>query len=124
MQSEKICLDTSALIELFRDNSEIKEKIEEYSEIYLTPINIIEFGKRKLPLEVIESILEKYLIIKIGYEESILALKIFKNLAKEGDLIEDNDILIAATCILNDIPLLTINKKHFERIKKFGLKLI
>lgn len=124
MQSEKICLDTSALIELFRDNSEIKEKIEGYSEIYLTPINIIEFGKRKLSLEIIEGILEKYLIIKIGYEESILALKIFKNLAKEGDLIEDNDILIAATCILNDVPLLTLNKKHFERLKKFGLKLL
>jgi predicted nucleic acid-binding protein len=40
---------------------------------------------------------------------------------KEGNLIEDADILMAATAIVEELVLITNNIKHFERIK--GLKI-
>lgn len=49
------------------------------------------------------------------------AVEIYVQLHK-GKQIEDNDIFIAATAIVNDCTLVTANIKHFERVE--GLKLI
>lgn len=40
------------------------------------------------------------------------------NLGDKGILIGDIDTFIAATCIVNDLTLVTNNKKHFSRIKE------
>ena len=50
------------------------------------------------------------------------AAEIYRQLKKENLLIEFRDIFIAATCLEFDFPILTLNKKHFQRIK--GLSLI
>lgn len=42
--------------------------------------------------------------------------KIRWELKKRGKVIEDLDILIAATCIVNNLTLVTSNKKHFGRV--------
>ena len=120
----KICLDTSTLIEAHKETSAIKEILENYEEVYITPIAIFEFGKRRLSIQLIREILESYLTLNLGYEDSILALKIFKDLIEKGNPIDDNDIIIGACCIINNIPLLTLNKKHFEKLKKFGLRVV
>lgn len=39
------------------------------------------------------------------------------NLKRRGEVIEDIDIFIAATCIVDNLILVTENKKHFSRIK-------
>lgn len=36
-------------------------------------------------------------------------------------MIEFRDIFIAATCIVNELPIATLNKKHFKHIE--GLKI-
>lgn len=41
-----------------------------------------------------------------------------KELKNKGSIIEDIDIFIAATCLVNDLTLITLNKKHFSRIKE------
>lgn len=46
--------------------------------------------------------------------------KIRADLKKRGELIDDMDILIAATCLVYGQTLVTKNPKHFERI--VGLK--
>jgi tRNA(fMet)-specific endonuclease VapC len=43
------------------------------------------------------------------------------NLRKRGDMIEDLDILIAAICVVNDLVLVTGNKKHFGRVRGFQI---
>jgi tRNA(fMet)-specific endonuclease VapC len=43
-------------------------------------------------------------------------------LRNEGQLIEDFDLMIAATCLYHDLDLLTNNRRHFERID--GLNII
>lgn len=42
-------------------------------------------------------------------------------LKKEGNVIEDIDIFIAATSIVHDAILVTKNKKHFSRIKNLEI---
>jgi predicted nucleic acid-binding protein len=43
-------------------------------------------------------------------------------LRKEGRLIGDFDLLIAATCLCHSLTLLTNNRRHFEMIE--GLQLL
>jgi predicted nucleic acid-binding protein len=51
-----------------------------------------------------------------------ISISVYVDLRKQGLVIEDADILIAAYCIKNDCILVTNNTKHFENIK--GLKII
>jgi len=39
-------------------------------------------------------------------------------LNRKGSPIEDNDLLVAASCLEYDIPLVTGNVKHFDRIRE------
>lgn len=43
--------------------------------------------------------------------------KIRAELKSEGKIIQDLDILIAATCIVHHLTLVTSNTKHFRRVK-------
>lgn len=45
-----------------------------------------------------------------------------KNLKQKGEIIEDIDLIIAATCVVYGLNLVTSNKKHFSRIK--GLNIV
>jgi tRNA(fMet)-specific endonuclease VapC len=38
------------------------------------------------------------------------------NLKKKGTLIEDIDLFLAATCVANDLAIVTFNKKHFSHV--------
>ena len=47
--------------------------------------------------------------------------KIAKKLKSDNRIIEFSDIFIAATAIANNMPLSTLNVKHFERIDDLEL---
>lgn len=44
-----------------------------------------------------------------------------RQLKKEGRAIEDVDILIASTCLVYNLILITLNAKHFSRIKELKI---
>jgi tRNA(fMet)-specific endonuclease VapC len=58
-------------------------------------------------------------LIKLPFdnEVAILAGTIYNKLRKANKMIEFRDIFIAATCIVNEQPLVTLNIKHFSRIE-------
>ena len=41
---------------------------------------------------------------------------------RRGELIEDADILIAASCLVEGIVLVTDNEEHFRRIEKLEIE--
>ena len=43
------------------------------------------------------------------------AIKVY--LEKKGKRLEDFDLLIAVTALVNNLTLVTYNKRHFERIE-------
>ena len=44
------------------------------------------------------------------------------DLIRQNQLIDIKDTFIAATCLIHNLPLLTVNMRHFDRID--GLELI
>jgi tRNA(fMet)-specific endonuclease VapC len=61
-------------------------------------------------------IVKSYKIIQL--DEMILdqAAMIYARLYRLGQLIDDADILIAATALVNDWRLITVNERHLRRI--------
>lgn len=61
-------------------------------------------------------------IIELNDKIIVCAADIYANLNKRGLLILDADILIAATALENNLPLVTNNENHFNRIN--GLQVL
>ncbi|QGA53784.1 PIN domain-containing protein [Sulfolobus sp. E5-1-F] len=123
MESKGVCLDTDVIIDYFKGNpTEIKG-------YFTTCINLYEFlrglafiGRNIEEFKVwIETNLKVVCIDNVSLK---VASKIYAELRKKGNLIQDPDLLIASICIANNLPLRTNNKKHFERLEEYGLKLI
>lgn len=57
-------------------------------------------------------------ILRIDFSDEIAkkASEIFINLRQTGQTIEFRDIFIAATALVHNLPLKTLNTKHFSRI--------
>jgi len=51
-----------------------------------------------------------------------VARDVFFQLKRDNKIIDTKDILIASTAIVNNLPLATYNRNHFERIR--GLRLV
>jgi len=105
-----ICLDTDVLIEFVKGKEGLNEEIEKFDDVYITLLSIFEFGKGRETIEQVRE-LNDFNILELDSSDLFKAVEIYKDLIKTGDLIEDNDIIIGAVCITNNIPLLTLNKK-------------
>jgi len=122
-----IVLDTDILIEIFDKNSalgeEILGKIEGY-EIATTSINLHEivYGFYKVKKELIRELME-FNILDYTRSDALLSAKLEVELEKIGKPAGRFDTMIAAVCINRDALLLTLNRTHFERFTKFGLRL-
>lgn len=57
------------------------------------------------------------IVLPFTYKISVKAAEIFHQLKAKNQLIEFRDIFIAATCMMHNLPIVTLNKKHFERIE-------
>jgi tRNA(fMet)-specific endonuclease VapC len=110
-------LDTGIIIEMIRE--------KKFSPGIISPITLIEV------LRGIED--KKRSKIRMLLEESfpLLALDsnvieaycvIYRSLKRDGALLPDADLLIAATAMANDLTLET-NDNHFHRLKQMGLKI-
>ena len=51
-----------------------------------------------------------------------MASEIYAKLKRSGNLVEDADILIAASCLVKDIVLVTDNEEHFRRIENLEVE--
>ena len=64
----------------------------------------------------IQALVKPIIILPVTDEIAIAAAKIYLQLRRKNKLIEFRDIFIAATCIVHELPIVTLNKKHFQRI--------
>ena len=124
------CLDTDILIEHFRGNEGIKERIESLTaddKLGLIWLTVYEFFKGifisgKLGEEkFLQELVETCFILEPSYEAAKIGGEIYAGLRKAGKLINDADILIASIVRTHDAVLVTNNEDHFSRIE--GLKI-
>ncbi|MBI2144305.1 type II toxin-antitoxin system VapC family toxin [Candidatus Woesearchaeota archaeon] len=120
----QICLDTSVCIELVKRNSTITGFIEEFFEAtaFLPSVTAFELLLRSRNLEDVKELIQKTKVLDFTKEAAEEASNIEKDLKSRGALIGREDIFIAATAMVNNCALATLNTKDFSRIK--GLKLV
>lgn len=123
-----LLLDSSILIELFRK----KDKEDtlfynlslKFDDLCISSITNYEIGigNRKSHTEYWESLSDNLRIIPFDKACSNNAVTIYMTLLKANKMIDLADILIGATAVTYNIPIATVNVKHFDRIK--GLEII
>ncbi|MCX6237776.1 MAG: type II toxin-antitoxin system VapC family toxin [Bacteroidia bacterium] len=120
-------LDTNVAIDLLNGNVEILLNCEKYTSLYL-PVTVcgellygaINSNSSKKNLIKYRGFISNCTILNINSAIAEKYASIRKGLKDKGTPIPENDIWIAATCIVYEIPLAT-SDKHFNNIE--GLKL-
>ncbi len=75
-------------------------------------------GQKRRDIEILTGELK---VLPFDEEASLEAAKIYHQLRLQGMMIEFRDIFIAATAIVNNQELKSLNRKHFERIENLTL---
>jgi len=60
-------------------------------------------------------------ILSLDDNSAKKASELYKLLSKKGEILDLRDLFIASICLNNNLKLLTLNRKHFERVP--GLEL-
>jgi len=122
-----IVADTDVIIDFFTDVppfAQFVSKIIQKGKLAITTVSVFELyagisgGKR---LKQIETFVKNVYVYPLNLIEAVIAAKIFTELKSKGNLIGNQDILIAGICIANSLPLLTRNTDHFSIIKDLRL---
>lgn len=125
---EKIIIaDTDVIIDFFSGidpaASEIEQLINQDS-LALTSITVFELyagiiGKKRI--KQIDDLITILPVFPLEAQHVRTAAEIYSELKKTGNLIGNQDILIAGICITHNIPIITRNTAHFSRISRLQL---
>ena len=128
--------DSNTVTYLLRDEGNVrqrfKEEISDAKNLYALPLIVVYEVKRWLlykPTKILKEFAKEFdnLFYHVRWDADMplsvwdKAVNIYILLRREGKLIADSDILIAAYCMVKDYTLVTHNTKDFIRIN--GLKL-
>ncbi len=125
-------LDTDVIILFFSNEPEIVRifnTIENKKGVSVISIAEIVEGlqtdKRKNRRDIFFTFLKKIEILPVTQKTSLVFAAIRYKLRKKGTLVDNMDLLIAATCLEHNATLVTRNVKHFSKIpdlKIYGYK--
>jgi tRNA(fMet)-specific endonuclease VapC len=123
-------IDTNIVSAFMRGNSQVIRKIEEYLEKHDTlTISIITYYEimrgikalsNKTKVKAFHEFMSACNIEELDFLIAEKAADIYDELRRTGKLVEDADILIAATAMKHGMVVVTDNTEHFKRIR--GLK--
>ena len=127
-----VLLDTDILIGLLRNNKEAVSKItkliDKHVILFTTSINTAElyFGahlseKSQENLKAVEKLIKTINIIPFELNHSKIYGEVRADLQKKGEMINELDIFIATIAMEKDLPIITRNTKHFDRIMKLTI---
>ncbi len=119
-------MDTNAVSAILKQNEKILNRTEkaerERKEIFISAITYYEIRRGLLAVnaarktEIFEAFCEDHGILEI--DKRLIpdkAAGIYADLKQQGEILEDSDILIAATALVRDLILVT-DDRHFKRI--------
>ena len=125
-------LDTSILLAFLRGEEDVVSKVEAYLEEFdMLSLSIItyygilrglKYIENEKKLRGFEELMDKSEIITLVREIIDRASEIYAELKRRGELIEDADILIAASCLVKGMVLVTDNEEHFRRIESLEME--
>ena len=128
MADKIILADTSILIDHFRktvkSNSRLVSLYDEGYEFCISVITEFEIysGAPDKQIEYWRELLKDIEVLNFDSKAAGQAVNIYNKLKLINKQVDTADLFIAATALSNNLPIATLNKKHFERID--GLTLI
>ncbi len=128
MEDKLILIDTSILIDYYRKTDKSNSVwISLFNKGYCFAISAISkyeiySGATSSQLLFWDKILESIKVISFDESTVNTAVSINTSLKKKRKQIDIADLFIAATAVNQNLPIATLNKKHFERIE--GLLLL
>lgn len=127
MEHRKVLIDTSIIIDHLRKRDKQKSmlfNIADRFDLFVSSITVFELfagatDERKK--KDVENIISTTEVISFSTDIAKGAGELYISLRKENRILEIRDIFIAATAVTFNLPIVTLNKDHFERIKKVEL---
>ena len=120
--------DTGIFIEHLRAKDKLSTtlyKIAENIDIYISAVTVYELymgATTKDKEKDVRNITENFTVLPFTDNVAQKAAELYHKLRLSNQMVEFRDIFIAATCIVHELPIVTLNKKHFKRID--GLKIL
>jgi predicted nucleic acid-binding protein len=121
-------IDTTIFVEHLRKKNKLNSelaKLPNNSILFVSSVTVFELltgatdSEKKFD---VEEVLSDVFIIEFDRSVAERAAKIYRNLKGKNLMIEFRDIFIAATALTHNLPIKTLNTKHFNRID--GLELL
>ncbi len=120
-------VDTTIFIEFLRATDRSKTTLASLSSdavLFVSAVTVFELfsgASDEAKYADVHKLLNEVLVLPVNAEVGEKSGEIFRQLRSSGQMIEATDILIAATALIYDIPVLTLNKRHFERVQGLAL---
>ena len=122
-----VIADTDVVIDFFSGTEPASTAISDLirrDKLALTSVTLFELyagiiGKKRLAQ--IDDLVSVIPVFSLDKKEAETAAMIYNELKQTGNLIGNQDILIAGICIARDLPLITRNTAHFSRISRLKL---
>ena len=127
---KRYLIESSIIVEYLRGNNKIIDFVDnldgELTSSYICMAELYEGVARLKEQNKIEVAMKQFFLGMseiYGIEETVAKQfgLIRAYLKKEGQVIEDIDILIGATCAAYNLSLVTLNQKHFSRIQNIQI---
>jgi predicted nucleic acid-binding protein len=122
MGSSGMVVDTNIFIEFLRAKDKTKTvlfQIPDDEQIYISSVTLYELlmgAYTTNKVNDIKILTEDIPVLPFNEDVASKAAEIYHQLRQKNKMIDFRDIFIAATCIVNNLPIKTINKKHYDRI--------
>jgi tRNA(fMet)-specific endonuclease VapC len=122
MEYRAVLIDTSIVIDYLRSADKPGTKFISHfkaSELHISVITVFELlngATNDAKITDIRKILNSLSILDFDFRCAEKASEIYRKLRIQNKMIEFRDILIGATAIVNNLPVSTFNKKHFDRL--------
>ncbi len=120
-------IDTSIIIDYLRKKN--KKKSQFYKSVgnytlFVSTITLFELfagAKDERKRQDIDNIMEYVKILPFTKNTAKKSGEIHQSLKNKNKLIEIKDLFIAATALSHNLPLMTLNVKHFDRIEDLNV---
>ncbi len=128
MANSNLAVDTSVIIDYFRKRNKRKSVLFQIVDDYTLHLPaVVEFelfagATDPAKLESTRYLLQFFVPLPLTSAIAQLAGELYRQLKKENQLIEIRDLLIASTAMEEELPLVTLNRKHFQRIEGLDLQ--
>jgi tRNA(fMet)-specific endonuclease VapC len=127
MADKTFMIDTTLLIDYFRETDKTKTKLvqlsQQFEQLAISSVTEFEVYSRATPaqLQFWQQLLSEVIVLPFDSHAAHIVVDVQRNLKKLRKTIDKADLFIAATAIANNLALDRLNRKHFDNIEQLTL---